>query len=66
MVLAASMPTNTGVLTLRRAISEAPAAHTSGARPMMNANDVIITARKRSFAPSSAASLMLKPFSRSA
>jgi hypothetical protein len=51
-VLTASMPTNTGVLTLRRAISEAPSAHTSGARPTMNAMKVIVTARKRSFAPS--------------
>src|SRR5580704_4622797 len=65
MVLAASMPTKTGVLTPRRAISEAPSAHTSGARPTMNAMKVIVTARKRSFAPSSAASVMLKPRSRS-
>ncbi len=30
MVLDASMPTNTGVLTLRRAICQAPSAHTPG------------------------------------
>ena len=57
MLLAASIPTNTGVLTLRRAISEAPAAHTSGASPAMNAIEVIITARKRISAPRTAASL---------
>jgi hypothetical protein len=51
IALAANMPTNTGVLTLRRASSEAPAAHTSGARPQMKAIEVIITARKHSFAP---------------
>jgi hypothetical protein len=57
----ASMPTNTGVLMLRRAISEAPSAHASGAKPTMNAMEVIITARNRNFAPSAAASVMLIP-----
>ena len=61
MVLAASIPTKTGVLTLRRAISEAPSAQTSGVRPAMNAMEVIITARNRSLAPSSAASRMPMP-----
>ena len=45
MVLAASMPTKTGVLTLRRAISEAPSAHTSGNSPTMNAMEVITETR---------------------
>lgn len=58
--LAASIPANTGVETLRRAIFAAPSAQTSGARPAMKAIDVIITARNRSFAPVSAASMMLR------
>ena len=50
------MPPNTGVPTSRRASCEAPVATTSGSRPRMKANDVIITGRKRSRAPSVAAS----------
>src|ERR1700676_3218358 len=42
------MPPNTGVPTSRRASCEAPTATTSGSRPRMKANDVIITGRKRS------------------
>ena len=49
---AAIMPPNTGVPTSRRASFEAPVAITSGTRPRMKANDVIITGRKRSRAPS--------------
>ena len=56
MRLAASIPANTGVLTLWRAISEAPAAHTRGASPAMNAIEVVITARKRISALRAAAS----------
>lgn len=47
MLVAASIPTKTGVLTLLRAVSEAPLAHTSGTSPRMKAIDVIITARNR-------------------
>ena len=50
------MPPNTGVPTLRRASCDGPTATTSGRRPRMNAKEVIITGRKRSRAPSVAAS----------
>ena len=42
------MRPNTGVPTSRRASSEAPVAITSGNRPRMKANEVIITGRNRS------------------
>ena len=58
------MPANTGVPTSRRLISAAPRAITSGTNPRMNANDVIITARNRVRAPSTAASRMPSPASR--
>ena len=61
---AASMPPNTGVLTLRNASFDAPDAMTSGTKPRINANDVIITGRNRSRAPSIAASSNGTPCSR--
>ena len=50
------MPPNTGVPTSRLASCEAPGAITSGSSPRMNANEVIMTGRKRRRAPSVAAS----------
>ena len=44
---AAIMPPNTAVPTARWVAAPAPVAITSGTRPRMKANDVIITARKR-------------------
>ena len=53
---AQSIPPNTGVPTFRRASREGPSAMTKGSSPRINAKDVIITGRKRSLAPSVAAS----------
>ena len=64
MTEAASMPPNTGVPTARRLAAPAPAAITSGTRPRMKAKLVIITGRKRSRAPSIAASVIDRPRSR--
>src|ERR1700746_2985771 len=47
--LAASMPPNTAVPTPLRLISAAPVATTSGTRPRMKANEVIITAPEALF-----------------
>ncbi len=58
------MPPNTAVPTPRRLNMPAPVAITSGIRPAMNAKLVIITARKRSRAPSIAASSIERPCSR--
>ena len=44
------MPPNTAVPTARWVAAPAPEAITSGTRPRMKANDVIITARKRRLA----------------
>lgn len=61
---AASMPPATPVPTARRLSMPAPSAVTSGISPTMKAKLVIITARKRVRAPSTAASTMVAPFSR--
>ena len=61
---AASMPPKTGVPTARRDAEAAPVAMISGTRPRMKATEVIITARKRKRAPSTAASRIGRPASR--
>ena len=58
------IPPKTGVPTLRRASSDAPVAMTNGRSPRIKANDVIITGRKRSLAPSVAAPSNSTPCSR--
>src|SRR5438045_1389275 len=58
---AASMPPNTAAPTPRRLSLPAPLAKMRGTRPAMKAKLVIITARKRSLAPSAAASEMSNP-----
>src|SRR5436305_336301 len=55
------MPPNTGVPTARRLSAPAPVAMTKGSRPNMKAKLVIMTGRKRSLAPSTAASRMGLP-----
>ncbi len=64
MALAAIMPAKTGVPTECRLNLAAPVAVTSGTSPRTNATEVIITARNRVRAPSSAASRMPMPSSR--
>ena len=58
------MPPNTDVPTPWRLRAAAPLAITSGISPRIKAKLVIITARKRSLAPSVAASSTGTPFSR--
>jgi hypothetical protein len=61
---AAIMPPKTGVPTAWRDKAAAPSAQTSGTRPRIKAMEVIITARNRILAPSTAASRKGMPFSR--
>jgi len=65
MAVAATMPEITVVPICRRERPPAPSAVQSGRSPKMNANEVIRTGRKRSLAPSSAASTSGRPFSSS-
>src|SRR5438105_3406927 len=62
MAVAASMPVITTVPRICRAIAPAPVATQSGIMPKMNANEVMRIGRRRSRAPSSAASTSGLPF----
>ena len=62
MAVAASIPVITTVPRICRAIAPAPVAIHSGIMPKMNANDVMRIGRRRSRAPSSAASTSCRPF----
>ena len=64
--VAASMPATTTVPRICREAAPAPWAIQSGTQPRMKANEVIRIGRRRSRAPSSAASARLRPFSDSA
>ena len=61
--VAASIPEMTAVPSMRRAAAPAPVATHKGMQPAMNANDVIRIGRRRSRAPSSAASTIDPPCS---
>src|SRR5438876_5803829 len=63
MRLAANMPPITVVPMICRATDPAPDAVHNGTQPRINANDVIRIGRRRSLAPSSAASTSDLPFS---
>ena len=65
ITLAASMPPITVVPMIWRATDPAPVAVHNGTQPRINANEVIRIGRKRSRAPSNAASIRLFPFSNS-
>ena len=65
ITLAASMPPITVVPMIWRATEPAPDAVHNGTQPRINANDVIRIGRRRSRAPSSAASTRFLPFSNS-
>ena len=65
MDVAASIPTMTTVPRMRREAAPEPVAIQSGTHPRMNAKEVIRIGRKRSVAPSSAASTTSFPFSSS-
>ena len=62
MTLAAIIPPITVVPMIWRETAPAPVAIHSGTHPRMNANDVIRIGRRRSRAPSSAASVKRLPF----
>ena len=59
---AMAIPAKTAMPMLTRAAAPAPLAITSGTTPRMNAKAVIMMGRKRSLAPSAAASNRPMPF----